>query len=63
MVMNDLGTCRLRRIQLPVEGQKQIMAQYADDTSFTLYGEERPIRNLIYTLETFCLAIGLVINT
>jgi hypothetical protein len=63
MVMNDLGTCRLRRIQLLVEGQKQIMAQYADDTSFTLYGEERPIRNLIYTLETFCLAIGLVINT
>jgi hypothetical protein len=38
------------------------MAEYANDTSFMLYGEERLIKNLIYTLELFCLASGLVLN-
>jgi hypothetical protein len=62
MVMNDLREGRVRGIQLPVEDRQQIMAQYADDTSFILYGEESSVRNLIYTLKTFCLATGLVLN-
>lgn len=39
------------------------MAQYADDTSFTLLGEETEVRNLIHTLKTFCLASDLVLNS
>ena len=42
--------------------REQVTAQYADDTSFTLAGEEEPVRNLIHTLNTFCLASGLVLN-
>jgi hypothetical protein len=41
---------------------QQIIVQYADDTSFTLKGEEESVRNLIYVLETFCAASSLVLN-
>ena len=47
---------------MPFEGRQQIIAQYTDDTSFTLLGDEEKVRNLIYLLETFCLASGLVLN-
>jgi hypothetical protein len=62
MVAEELAAGCIQGIQLPVEGRQQIMVQYADDTSFTLHGEEGPVKNLIYTLETFCLASGLVLN-
>jgi hypothetical protein len=62
MVYKELENGRVKGISLPVGDRQQILAQYADDTSFTLLGEEEPVRNLIYTLETFCLASGLVLN-
>jgi hypothetical protein len=62
MVVSDVSVGRIRGIQLPLEGSQQVIAQYVDDTSFMLFGEERPVRNLIYTLDSFCLASGLVLN-
>jgi hypothetical protein len=62
MVVEESLVGRVKGIRLPVEDRQQIVAQYADDTSFTLLGEEEPVRYLIYTLETFCLGSGLVLN-
>jgi hypothetical protein len=62
MVMDELAVGRVKGIRLPMENRQQIVAQYTDDTSFTLLGEERPVRNLIQTLDIFCLASGLVLN-
>jgi hypothetical protein len=62
MVTMEAATGRVKGIQLPMENRQQLIAQYADDTSFTLLGEEEPLRNLIYFLEIFCLASRLVIN-
>jgi hypothetical protein len=53
---------RVKGIKLLVDENHQIVAQYADDTSFTLLGKEELVRNLIYTLETFCLGSSLVYN-
>jgi hypothetical protein len=53
---------RVKGIKLPVEDRQQIVAQYVDDMSFTLLGEEESVRYLIYTLETLCLGSGLVLN-
>jgi hypothetical protein len=39
-----------------------VLAQYADDTSLTLLGEERPTRAAVRTLEAFCLGSGLILN-
>jgi hypothetical protein len=62
MVTAELATGRIKGIRLLIGDRQQIVAQYADDTSFVLLGEEEPVRNLIYILETFCLALGLVLN-
>jgi exonuclease III len=62
MVMAEMVAGRVKGIELPFGNRQQIIAQYADDTSFTLRGEKEPVRNLIYILETFCAASGLVLN-
>ena len=62
MVTQELREGRVQGISLPFEGRQQIIAQYADDTSFTLLGVEEKVRCLVYLLETFCLATGLVLN-
>lgn len=62
MVQTEATRGRIRGISLLVEGKQQILAQYADDASFTLLGEEGSVRNLILSLDTFCIASGLVIN-
>jgi hypothetical protein len=62
MVALELAAGWVKGIKLPIGDRQQIIAQYADDTSFTLLGEEEPVRNLIYMLDTFCLAPGLVLN-
>jgi hypothetical protein len=62
MVSAELETGRIKGIELPFRNRQQIIAQYADDTLFTLKSEEEPMRNLIYLLETFCAASGLVLN-
>ena len=62
MVSQEMREGRVQGICLPFEGRQQIIAQYADDTSFTLLGDEEKVRYLVYLLETFCLATGLVLN-
>jgi hypothetical protein len=62
MVLKEVESGNVRSITLPVENRQQVLAQYADDTSFTLLGQEGTLRYLIRTLETFYLASGLVIN-
>lgn len=62
MVMKEAVAGQVKGIRLPFPGRQQILAQYADDTSFTLLGDEDFAHNLIHTLNTFCQATGLVIN-
>ena len=62
MVAQESRVGRVQGISLPFKGRQQIIAQYADDTSFTLLGVEEKVRCLIYLLEMFCLASGLVLN-
>lgn len=52
----------IKGIRLPGNELQQTLAQYADDTSFTLLGEELPVRNMISLLDVFCRATGLLIN-
>jgi exonuclease III len=61
MVKRGMEIGEVKGIKLP-GGREQVTAQYADDTSFTLTGEEAPVKSLIHILNTFCLASGLVIN-
>jgi hypothetical protein len=62
MVTQEAEARRVRRIWLPMDDKQQIMAQYADDTTFTLSREEVEVRNLISLLNSFCAASGLIIN-
>jgi hypothetical protein len=62
MVMTEMEAGRVKGIELPFSNRQQIIAQYVHNTSFTLRGEEESVRNLIYLLETFCAASGLVLN-
>ena len=62
MVSQEMREGRVQGISLPFEGRQQIIAQYADDTSFTLFGDEEKVRCLVYLLETFCMATGLMLN-
>ena len=62
MVATEMEQGWVKRIELPFRNSQQIIVQYADDTSFTLKDKEESIRNLIYVLETFCAASGLVLN-
>lgn len=62
MVMKEATLGKVQGIKLLFPGHQQILAQYTEDTSFTLVGEETKVRNLIQTLNTFCLATGLVLN-
>ena len=62
MVSQEMRAGRVQGISLPFKGRQQIIAQYANDTSFTLFGDEEKVRCLIYLLERFCMATGLVLN-
>jgi hypothetical protein len=62
MIKAEVDVGLVKGIKLPVEDRQQVIAQYADDTSLTLLGEEDSIRWLIYTLEAFCSSFGLVLN-
>jgi hypothetical protein len=61
MVKQRMVMGEVKGIKLP-SGKEQVTAQYVNDTSFTLSGEEAPVRSLMQILNTFCLASGLVIN-
>ena len=62
MVSQEMREGRVRCISFPFEGRQLIIAQYADDTSFTLFGDEEKVRCLVYLLEMFCMATRLVLN-
>lgn len=51
----------IKGITLPI-GKSQVMLQYADDTSFTLLGEQDSVQCLVNSLTTFCSASGLDLN-
>ena len=61
MISKELKERQIQGMSLPFERKQQIVTQYVDDTSFTLYGKKK-VGKLVYLLETFCLAIGLVLN-
>lgn len=44
-------------IYLFLRNMQKVIAQYILDTSLILLSEEMGVRNLIYTLNTFCLAL------
>lgn len=62
MIREETRRGNVKGILLPENERQQTLAQYADDTSFTLYGEEETIKNLIGLLDMFCEATGLLIN-
>lgn len=62
MVKAGASVGDIKGILLPVGGRQQIILQYADDTSFTLLGEEQPVRKLLLCLSQFCNGSGLVLN-
>lgn len=62
MVKKGVSIGTVKGIKLPRGVRQQVLAQYADDTSFTLLGEEVPVKALITLLDCFCLASGLVLN-
>lgn len=47
MVQAKVILGRVKGISLPIANRQQILAEYADDTSFTLLGDEESVRNLI----------------
>jgi hypothetical protein len=61
VVKKGMSRGDVKGVKLP-GGREQVTAQYANDTSFTLAGEEEPVRKLIQILNSFCLASGLVLN-
>ena len=62
MVKKEVTAGTVKGIQLPFGDSQQVIAQYANDTSMTLLGEEELVKRLILTLETFCSSSGLIIN-
>ena len=62
MVTQEMSRENIQGINLPFGGHQQIIAQYVEDTSFTMLGKEEKVRCLVYMLEMFCLATGLVLN-
>jgi hypothetical protein len=62
MIKMAASTGMVKGINLPGGAHQQVIAQYADDTSLTLQGEEISIRGTILTLDTFCEGSGLVLN-
>jgi hypothetical protein len=53
---------RIKRIDLPGAPKPQTIAQYADDTSLTIRGEEPFVCAIVETLQLFSGASGLFIN-
>ena len=62
MVLKGTIEGRIKGIVLLGSRSQQVVAQFNNDTSFTLLGEELPVRNLLDTLGTFCSASRLVLN-
>lgn len=62
IVKNRVEIGLVKGICLPGGNIQQVLAQFADDTSFTLLGEKRLAIALVAILDSFCLASDLVLN-
>lgn len=60
MIEANLGI--VRKIQ-PIANLQQIMAQYANDTSLKLLGEETNIQYVMYIIEIFFLRLDFLLNS
>lgn len=58
----EVNIGRIRGVDIPNSQCQQVIAQYADDTSMTIRGEEVYVHNVVAFLHTFSDASGLVIN-
>jgi hypothetical protein len=61
-IMREVQRGRIQGINLPGALEPQTIAQYADDTSLTIRGEEQPVRATVRTLQAFSIASDLLIN-
>jgi exonuclease III len=61
-IKREVHRGRIKGIELPGALEPQTVAQYADDTSLTICGEEQPVRTTMRTLQSFSQASGLLIN-
>jgi hypothetical protein len=62
MIKLEVASGTIKGTKLPVDNMQQVVAQYADDTSLTLLGEEESVRRAIYILEVFYASSGMVLN-
>lgn len=62
MVKEGMTVGLVKGIRLSGGDRQQVVAQFADDTFFTLLGDEVRFKALIDLLDCFCLASRLVIN-
>jgi hypothetical protein len=52
----------IKGIQLPGALEEQVIAQFADDTSLSIYAAEAPVKATMETLNKFSTASRLIIN-
>jgi hypothetical protein len=53
---------KIQGIHLLGASEPQTVAQFADDTSLTICGDEAPVSAIVTTLQRFKSALGLMIN-
>ena len=53
---------RVQGISLPFDDCQQIVAQYTQNMSVTLFDDKEKVLHLLYILKTFYLATDLVLN-
>jgi hypothetical protein len=61
-IKREVHRGRICGINLPGVAEQQTIAQYADDTSLSIRGEEAPVHATMDTLHKFSYASGLIIN-
>lgn len=62
LMKEGLSLVLIKGIRLLVGDKQQIIAQFANDTSLTLLGEEAPICQAISALERLCQASSPILN-
>jgi hypothetical protein len=62
MIKKEQQEGRILGIKLPRLKERQLIAQYADDTNFTIKASRDATRRLVQVLEDFCHVFGLELN-
>lgn len=62
MIKSGMEQGVVKGIRLRGGERQQVSAQFANDTSFTLLGEERLVKETIGKVDQFCCGSGLVLN-